>query len=279
VSPGAQGPGLPGKAARVGVLLVVLAVTVMWASSRTSARRARTNWEQPVRIAVVVIGEASPVAMATLRATLEALAARLAAARAAHDPAAVGETFSVEVVGPLDVDRLPPTSAPGPGLLERALFTFELWRATRAAHAAAPDFVPGAWDVRIYLLAAPPEDGAPRFAEGLGERGGELGVVRARFDEAGALLAAAAVFHEAFHCLGASDKYDGLGHAVLPAGLAEPGLQPRFPQREADLMVGEVPLGPGAGRLPLGVHELGVGPVTAAEVGWLPPPAGAAGGR
>jgi len=124
------------------------------------------------------------------------------------------------------------------------------------------------------VVAVPPDQDAPRFAEGIGEQGGEQGVVRARFDEGGAVLAAAAIFHEAFHCLGASDKYDPLGHAVLPAGLVEPDLLPRFPQRLAELMVGEVPLGPGTGRLPLSVAELGIGPVTAAEVGWLPPPAG-----
>jgi hypothetical protein len=128
-------------------------------------------------------------------------------------------------------------------------------------------------------VAVSPREDAPSFAEGIGEQGGEVGVVRARFDEAGATLAAAAIFHEAFHCLGASDKYDPLGHAREPAGLAEPDLTPRYPQRLAELMVGEVPLGPGVGRLPASVAELGVGPVTAAEVGWLPAPAGGVAGR
>jgi hypothetical protein len=148
-----------------------------------------------------------------------------------------------------------------------------LWRAAAAAHAAAPGFAPGAWDVRIYVVAAAPGEGASRFAEGIGEEGGEVGVVRAAFDAQGATLAAAAIFHEAFHCLGASDKYDASGRAVLPAGLVEPALDPVFPQRQAELMVGEVPLGPARGRLPVSVAELGIGPVTAAEIGWLPAPA------
>jgi hypothetical protein len=262
---------MPRKAARVAVLLVLLAVTAMWASSRTSARRVRTTWEEPVRVAVLVIGEASPAAMDMLRATLDSLARRLAAERAAYDPAATGETFRVELIGPLRVERLPEVTPPGPGLVARALQTFELWRATRAAHAAAPGFDPGAWDVRVYLLAEAPGEMAQGFAEGLGEQGGEVGVVRASFDEGSALLAASAVFHEAFHCVGATDKYDTLGHAILPAGLAEPDLVPRFPQRVAELMAGEVPLGPLFGRLPASAAEVGVGPVTAAEVGWLPP--------
>jgi hypothetical protein len=262
---------MPRKATRVAVLVVLLAITAMWAVGRTTARRARTSWAQPVRIAVLVLGDASPAAMDTLRVTLEALSRRLAEVRAAWQPDASGETFSVELVGPLHVERPPPVAPPDPDPLARALHAFDLWRAARDAHAAAPDFVPGAWDVRIYLVAAAPDDAAPRFAEGLGEQGGELGVVRARFDEGGALLAAAAVFHEAFHCLGATDKYDLLGHARMPDGLAEPDLVPRFPQRMAELMVGEIPLGPLAGRLPTLATEIGVGPVTAAEVGWLPP--------
>jgi len=60
---------------------------------------------------------------------------------------------------------------------------------------------------------------------------------------------------------------------VVPGGLAEPDLEPRFPQRLAEIMVGEVPLGPGAGRLPASARELGVGAATAAEIGWLAGPA------
>jgi hypothetical protein len=263
---------LPAKATRVAVLLLMLAVVAMWASSRNSARRDRTGWERPVTLAVLVLGQPSPSAMRQLQDALDGLGRRLSAERARHLPGAVGESFVIELVGPLQPERLPPVAAPGPGLPARARHALDLWRATRAAHAAAPDFVPGAWDIRIYLLAAAADGEAPRFAEGIGELGGEVGVVRARFDGDGATLAAAAVFHEAFHCLGASDKYDAAGHALLPQGLTEPGLQPAYPQRLAELMVGEVALGPGAGRLPNSVAELGVGPVTAAEIGWLPGP-------
>jgi hypothetical protein len=260
---------LPAKATRVAVLVVLLAVVAMWASSRTTARHARTGWERPVTLAVLVLGQPAPAAMARLRDALDGLGRQLSAERARLAPGAPGESFVVELVGPLQPERLPPFTAPGPGPLARLTHAFDLWRAARAAHAAAPGFVPGAWDVRVYLLAAAEDEEAPRFAEGIGELGGEVGVVRARFDGGGATLAAAAVFHEAFHCLGASDKYDGQGHAVAPQGLAEPDLAPPYPQRLAELMVGEVALAPGAGRLPNGVAELGVGPVTAAEVGWV----------
>jgi hypothetical protein len=221
-----------------------------------------------VRVAVLVLGEASPADLARLRDSLEALARRLADAHAAYRPGAPDPSFTVELVGPLQVEPPPPLAPPGPGPFDRALHAWRLWRAVRAAHAAAPGFLPDAWDVRVYLQAEPAGDEELHFAEGLGEQGGEVGVVDAGLHGWGTLLAATAVFHEVFHCLGASDKYDAAGHAVLPGGLAEPGLEPRFPQRLAELMVGEVPLGPASGRLPTTAAEVGVGPVTAAEVGW-----------
>ena len=40
----------------------------------------------------------------------------------------------------------------------------------------------------------------------------------------------------------------------------------------AELMVGEVALGPASGRLPIGPEELAIGQVTAAEIGWIAAP-------
>jgi hypothetical protein len=44
-----------------------------------------------------------------------------------------------------------------------------------------------------------------------------------------------------------------------------------LPQQQAEVMVGEVPLEAGAGRLPESLDELAVGPLTAAEVRWTSP--------
>jgi hypothetical protein len=260
---------VPRKAVRLSVLLLLLAVVALWAVGRTRERRARTTWQRPVAVAVLVLGDATPVAMGALRRTLDALGQRLDAERARLAPAAPGaaSAFTFEVLGPLRPARLPPTDPPGPSPLDRAGHALEVWRGARAAHAEAPGFDPDTVDVRVYLVVAP---GGGRFAEGLGEAGGEVGIVRA--DLSGdPLLAATAVVHETLHTLGATDKYDAAGHAVEPGGLAEPARSPRFPQRLAEIMVGEVPLAPGAGRLPSSPAELGLGPVTAGEIGWLEP--------
>jgi hypothetical protein len=58
---------------------------------------------------------------------------------------------------------------------------------------------------------------------------------------------------------------------MVPAGLAEPGLLPRYPQRAAEIMVGEVPEAADQGRLVESLDEVRVGPVTAMEIGWSRP--------
>jgi hypothetical protein len=262
--------GVPSKRARVAFLLVVLAVSAAWAYGRVSARRARTTWDRPVDVLVFAIGEAEPGTIDALAATLDALAARLAEDRARYGSGP--EPFRFTVVGPILVERLPPADPPGTALLARARHALELWRAGRAVEEAALALDPAlpldAFDVQVHLLLVSGE-AVGAFAEGIGELGGEVAVVRAGID-GGALLAATAVVHETLHTLGATDKYDPRGHAIPPAGLYEPERSPALPQLRAEIMVGELALGTGRGRLPDGVEELGVGPVTAAEIGWVP---------
>ena len=269
---------MPSKAARVAFLLLTMLVVTFWAVGRSRTRQQRRTWERPVEVAVLLLegaGPTEPVALANLGRSLERLASRLAEERRRHDPGAEGPAFHVELIGPLRTANLPPVEPPDEGLLDRALHAFDLWRAGREAHAAARalappgalPFDPAVFDVRVLLVVDP---AATQFAEGIGEAGGEVAVVRAGLAGDG-LLAATAALHEVLHCLGATDKYDASGHAVVPGGLVEPELVPRFPQRLAELMVGEIPLGPGRGRLPASAAELGIGEATAREIGWRAP--------
>ena len=75
--------------------------------------------------------------------------------------------------------------------------------------------------------------------------------------------------HELLHTLGATDKYDAFGRPAFPHGYAEPNRQPRHPQLQAELMGGRVPVEPGLARMPEGLQECVIGPMTAAEIGWL----------
>jgi hypothetical protein len=254
---------------RVAALLVALAVTAAWAYGRLSARSERNRWERTLGVVVYALGAAEPGAVDQLRGNLARLGARLAEDRAALGPGPA--PFRFDVVGPLAPGRLPPADPPpGASWLARAGYAAELWRAERAVREVAPEPDPRAYDVRVYLVLSPGTERS--FAEGVAAAGGEVAVVHAALAR-DALLAATAVVHETLHAVGATDKYDPAGHAVAPAGLYQPAREPPYPQARAELMVGELPLAPGRGRLPERAEELGVGPQTAREIGWLAPAA------
>ena len=180
LSPAVRRHQMPRQATRVAVLLVLLAVTAMWASSRTSARRARTTWER-----AGADRRAGPRRGLSRRHGHAARHARAAgpppgrrARRPTTRPPRVRPSGGAGRPAPRRAAAASDPARPRP--VARALHAFDLWRATRAAHAAAPGFVPGAWDVRVYLLAEAPGERRSRFAEGLGEQGGEVGVVPRR---------------------------------------------------------------------------------------------------
>ena len=125
-------------------------------------------------------------------------------------------------------------------------------------------------DSRIYLVARPGHAHDPNFVEGLSEEGGRVGFVEV---DLAATMVDYALFvfaHELFHTLGATDKYDADGVTMIPDGLAEPDLEPRFPQRYVEVMARRRPLAPGKERAPESLRELRVGPLTAREIGWTP---------
>lgn len=255
---------------RVLALLAALAVAAAWAAGVRRDRRARTAWDRTLDVSVVLLvrGPAEGPGAARVAAGLPGLAARLAEERERH--AGPGPApFAFAVRGPVAWAGAFPVELPAGGLLARARHALEVWRTLRAAEAAAGP-ADGPADARLYLLLDPGRAGGRGYAEGAGARGGEVGLVRAWVEGADASLALSALGHELLHCLGASDKYDGAGHAVPPGGLAEPDREPPYPQRFAEWMVGEVPLGPGQGRVPASLAELAVGPETAREIGWGP---------
>jgi hypothetical protein len=165
------------------------------------------------------------------------------------------------------VSEPPPLPPEGQSLTERAGAAVEFERAARALDEQAG--VGSADDVVLYVLLE--AQGGATTVEGLAERDGRRGVVRASLSDTELGLELAAPAHELLHCVGASDKYGPDGHALLPDGLAEPELQPRFPQTFAEVMVGEVPVGEAEGRAVSDLSEVRVGPATAREVGWVSP--------
>ncbi len=255
---------------RVGALVAILVVVAAWAGGVHRIRSSRVQWDRPVEVAVVLLSPTGIDAMrvSRLRDGLGELEARLSAEFARYRGG--GTPFSFKLVGPVPFNGPIAFTPDSDGFIDRAAHSFRLWKTLRGVHAAA-GFDPKPYDARIYLLlepAAPGGGGERTFAEGAGAAGGDVGFVRAVASSNDAVLALTAVAHELFHCLGATDKYDAAGHAVVPDGLAEPDLSPQYPQQYAEWMVGEIPTGPAQGRVPSSLAEIRVGTVTAREIGW-----------
>ena len=78
------------------------------------------------------------------------------------------------------------------------------------------------------------------------------------------------VAHELLHTLGATDKYhQNSNQPIFPDGFAEPGRVPLFPQAQAEIMAGRIPLSASESRTPASLRQSIVGSKTAAEINWL----------
>ena len=75
--------------------------------------------------------------------------------------------------------------------------------------------------------------------------------------------------HELLHTLGATDKYDlSTNLPIFPHGYAAPQQHPRFPQIDAELMAGRIPIDDRSAEIPTGLDDTLIGVLTAAEIGW-----------
>jgi len=75
---------------------------------------------------------------------------------------------------------------------------------------------------------------------------------------------------EILHAVGADDKYDpATGLPRYPEGYVDPGREPLYPQRRAEIMAGKIPVASGRAVQADALAETAIGVLTASEIGWL----------
>lgn len=250
----------------------MLGGVLLWAGNDWWGRRQRRAWSRPLRVALVLV-ERGPVAKETLSALTSRafeLERRLKLEFERHGGSNV-EPFSIIVKGPVSASADPPRVGEQ-DLWSLAKHSYALWQWTRDLDQRG-DVEWRGYDSRVYLVLRPPR-GELAFVEGESEDGGRIGVAQADLDGGMLDFALFVATHELFHTLGASDKYDATGHAVHPAGFAEPERTPLYPQPGAELMARNLPLSPTTERPPETLSELWIGAETAREIGWPNPPTG-----
>lgn len=246
------------KRIRVAVLLLVLAGVGVFAILKQRAQASRHSWARPLRVSLVLVST-TPVKPAELQAWsdgTEALQQWFA-------DEAKREGLRLEV--PVLVTLAPTiVEAEAPNAPERtgewvddskAALEFRSQLEALASQGGAKG------DVSVVVSLR--ERGAHRV-EGIGEAGGSIGLVEGTQGDTKLGLELIAVAHELLHLVGAHDGYDENGHA-LPRGFIEPGV---FPQKFAEVMVGEIPLTATTGRVPESLDDVRIGETTAKEIGW-----------
>ena len=242
------------------VLLFAVALSAWFDQHRT------TSWQHTVWVGVFPINADGSAAAAQYLEQLRA------ADFAALDDflAREAQRYGVQLTEPVAV-RLypalasaPPALASDAGPLARMLWSLKLRRYRSQALAGITRARP---QIALFLLYHDPAR-APVLPHSLGLQRGLLGVVHvfatsAQRDQNNVVIA-----HELLHTFGATDKYGADDAPLFPDGYAEPGRQPRWPQRYAELMAGRTPLSATTQRMPDDLDQVVVGPATAQEIGW-----------
>jgi hypothetical protein len=255
---------------RLGILTGLLAITVLFALHDIQSRRARTEWQHPVSVAVALVqlGPVDQAALNALNGRFHALEVRLASEYHRYG-GRLDRPVAFTLYGPVSVDQ-PPPADPDSDIPSLARHAYELWRWTHAVDVGS-GLPARSFDSRIYLVMRAPRDKGRQWVEGSSESGGRIGLAKVELDVSSVDLALFVASHEFLHTLGATDKYDpSTGLAAIPMGLVEPERVPAYPQRYAEVMARNLVLAPGSERPPESIAELGVGVVTAREIGWLP---------
>ncbi len=176
--------------------------------------------------------------------------------------------FRLALARPLQIELYPqavdhpPRLPPRAGTLATMSWSLRMrwfaWRATRGRAA----------QIRVFVLYHDPAR-TTSVPHSLGLQKGLIGVVYAFADQEMNGSNNVVIAHELLHTLGASDKYDAATNLpVFPDGYGDPTAQPRYPQRDAEIMAGRRAISSGQAEMPLDLDSVVVGEKTAQEIGW-----------
>ena len=124
-------------------------------------------------------------------------------------------------------------------------------------------------DIRMFVVYHDPETN-DHLDHSFGLEKGLVGVVNAFASEKMSGPNNVVIAHELLHTVGATDKYDlSTNFPVYPDGYAEPEQEPRFPQRQAEIMGGRVPVSESELEIPSSLRHVIIGKKTAHEIVWV----------
>lgn len=253
------------RAVRITVLLLVL---LLLAGQAWIDRFSTTHWQRTVFVGVLPVSADSSPATARYLTQLE----QPKIDGVAEFLKSEARRYGVGIDEPIELTLYPTLAAPPPALDSGAgIFTRILWslrlryyrsRALAAIAGPRPK-------IALFLLYHDPAlvQSLPHSA---GLQRGLSAVVHLFASASQEAQNRIVIAHELLHTFGATDKYDlATGLPTYPQGFAEPQLTPRYPQQLAEIMAGRLPISATEARLPDGLEDERVGPLTAREIGWV----------
>ena len=150
------------------------------------------------------------------------------------------------------------------------LFGLRAWQYARYFHNLTTDNGedPDEYAARLYVVYSRNADDLA--AHSRGSKKGRVAAVYVDLDETNPAYGTLTVAHELAHTLGAKDYYSPrTSLAVHPEGFVEPFINPLYPQEFAELMAGDIPVGPSSEREVTSLDDVRIGYATARDLGWI----------
>lgn len=249
------------KNIRVAILLVVLLVVAV-----NAYRDQNQDWNQPIHILLHPINADG---LATTQQYIQQLQqddfAEVKQYLEKNSQQYRGQSSYFMIQIGRELQQVPPKMSEQPSILNNILwslkFRFYAWKQHQSGD--------GSPSLTLYLNYYDPKQSRELKHSTALERG-RIGSVNLFASPKQAAQNNVVLVHELLHGFGATDKYNlNNGEPIFPIGYAQADQQPLYPQTEAEIMGGRIPLSEHKSKMPNDLNETVISILTAREVGWI----------
>lgn len=249
------------KNIRVAILLVVLLVVAV-----NAYRDQNQDWNQPIHILLHPINADG---LATTQQYIQQLQqddfAEVKQYLEKNSQQYRGQSSYFMIQIGRELQQTPPKMSEQPSILNNILwslkFRFYAWKQHQSGD--------GSPSLTLYLNYYDPKQSRELKHSTALERG-RIGSVNLFASPKQAAQNKVVLVHELLHGFGATDKYNlNNGEPIFPIGYAQADQQPLYPQTEAEIMGGRIPLSEHKSKMPNDLNETVISILTAREVGWI----------
>lgn len=256
-----------GKFFRIVRIFILLAVLIGVAMGTVAIKLRSTSWNESLWLIIYPVnGDGSETSAKYInsleRETFETIEEYMSAEAKNYD---LAQTKPITVKMAPVVDKLPPEPPQSMNVLAIMWYSLKL----RYWAFMADSYDGPAKDIRMFVLYYDPAR-YEELDESMGLQKGMIGVARAfaswKMESTNNMV----ITHELLHTVGATDKYEReTGQPIFPEGYAEPDKDPLYPQEDAEIMAGRIPMSESTAKMPKSLWHTIIGPGTAREINWI----------